>query len=359
MTYWNPVERYGVDAVRRRPGGRRRRRADHARPHPRTRRADWLRGRDAHGLDRVFLVAPPRRPSGSARTAASLPRLRLRRVDDGRHRDARPPSVPRPARWSPGCARPPTCRSCVGLGVSQRRSRRPRSRLRRRRHRRLGVRPRAARRRSTEDGGLAAVRALAGELAAGVRGAVRRLTASRRSRDGPGVLAGCASSGQQEAGVTVSGREGLERHPRSGTATRCRPSRSPHRRARNDAGSEQDRTPVTLVSPATRTARTSATSSLPTRPPRCAGDSREGPQDGPAGVRQHRPPTRHHRGGPRAASTGSMPRFEGLVSPGGRRRDERPRRSTSATRSRTGRTVAATRSTTAPTRPGSWTERRR
>ena len=40
MTYWNPVERYGVDAVRRRPGQRRGSRADHARP-------DARRGRRA------------------------------------------------------------------------------------------------------------------------------------------------------------------------------------------------------------------------------------------------------------------------------------------------------------------------
>ena len=37
MTYWNPIERYGAGAVRRRPGLRRGSGPDHARPDPRQR----------------------------------------------------------------------------------------------------------------------------------------------------------------------------------------------------------------------------------------------------------------------------------------------------------------------------------
>ncbi len=70
MTYWNPVERYGVDAFARdlaAAGG-----AglitpdllpDHAGP--------WLAAADAHGLDRVFLVSPSSTDERIAATAAA------------------------------------------------------------------------------------------------------------------------------------------------------------------------------------------------------------------------------------------------------------------------------------------------
>ena len=58
MTYWNPIERYGVDAVRRptwpRPGER----GDHPRPDPGRGRPSGSPPPSAAGLDRVFLVAP-------------------------------------------------------------------------------------------------------------------------------------------------------------------------------------------------------------------------------------------------------------------------------------------------------------
>ena len=88
MTYWNPVERYGVGAVRRRPGQRRGSRPDHPRPDPRQRR----------GVDRRRRRARPRQDlPGRAlldRRAdrddhRGLPRLRLRHRGDGRDRRAR------------------------------------------------------------------------------------------------------------------------------------------------------------------------------------------------------------------------------------------------------------------------------
>ena len=82
-----PVERYGVErfaADLAAAGGAGR---DHARPDPRRGRATGSRPRDAHGLDRVFLVAPSLAPTrGSRVDRRGLPRLRLRRLDDGRHR---------------------------------------------------------------------------------------------------------------------------------------------------------------------------------------------------------------------------------------------------------------------------------
>ena len=46
-------ERFAADLA-----AARRRRAHHARPHPRRGRSTWIAASDAHGLDRVFLVAP-------------------------------------------------------------------------------------------------------------------------------------------------------------------------------------------------------------------------------------------------------------------------------------------------------------
>ena len=58
MTYWNPVDQYGVDALRPRPRRGRRRGPDHPRPDPGGGRARGWRPPTQHGLDRVFLVAP-------------------------------------------------------------------------------------------------------------------------------------------------------------------------------------------------------------------------------------------------------------------------------------------------------------
>ena len=77
MTYWNPVERYGVDrfaADLAAAGG-----AGLITPDLIPEEApEWIAASDAHGLDRVFLVAPS---STDARLPPrpGLPRLRLRR----------------------------------------------------------------------------------------------------------------------------------------------------------------------------------------------------------------------------------------------------------------------------------------
>src|SRR5262249_43851227 len=70
MTYWNPVERYGVDAFARDLAG-----AGGARlitPHPIPDEAEeWLAASDAHSLDRIFLVAPSSTDSRIAATTAA------------------------------------------------------------------------------------------------------------------------------------------------------------------------------------------------------------------------------------------------------------------------------------------------
>jgi tryptophan synthase alpha chain len=70
MTYWNPVERYGVDAFARdlaSAGG-----AGLITPDLLPEEADeWLAASDAHGLDRVFVVAPSSTDPRLATTAAA------------------------------------------------------------------------------------------------------------------------------------------------------------------------------------------------------------------------------------------------------------------------------------------------
>ena len=119
MTYWNPVERYGVDALRRRPRRRRRRRADHARPHP---RRGAPTGSPPPTRTASTGSSSSRRRSTDERLAQTVEAcrgLRLRRLDDGRHRRARRRSAPRPrtlvARTR---ARRRDQHVCVGLGVS-------------------------------------------------------------------------------------------------------------------------------------------------------------------------------------------------------------------------------------------------
>jgi tryptophan synthase alpha chain len=72
MSYWNPIERYGVDAFARdlaRAGG-----AGLITPDLIPDEAEpWLRASDEHGLDRVFLVAPS---STDARLAMTAQRCR-------------------------------------------------------------------------------------------------------------------------------------------------------------------------------------------------------------------------------------------------------------------------------------------
>ena len=117
MTYWNPVMRYGVDAVRRRPGRARGRRADHARPHPggggrvdrRQRRA-----RPRPGLPRRAVVDPGTAHQGDPRRAAASSTPRRRWASPA----PAPASTvtPAPSSSAPGWS--PTCRSASGSGCS-------------------------------------------------------------------------------------------------------------------------------------------------------------------------------------------------------------------------------------------------
>ena len=70
MTYWNPVDRYGVDAFARdlkSAGG-----AGLITPDLTPEEGeDWLAASDAHDLDRIFLVAPSSTPERLAATAAA------------------------------------------------------------------------------------------------------------------------------------------------------------------------------------------------------------------------------------------------------------------------------------------------
>ena len=70
MTYWNPVYRYGVDAFARdlaAAGGLGVITPDLVPDEA----GDWLAAADAHDLDRIFLVAPSSTPSRIAMTAAA------------------------------------------------------------------------------------------------------------------------------------------------------------------------------------------------------------------------------------------------------------------------------------------------
>ena len=119
MTYWNPVERYGVDRFA----------ADLASAGERglitpdlTPDADpaWIAAADAHDLDKVFLVAPSSTDERIAMTTARLPRLRLRHRGHGRHRhpddDLRPGRAARRPHQAPALER--DLPVGVGLGVS-------------------------------------------------------------------------------------------------------------------------------------------------------------------------------------------------------------------------------------------------
>ena len=85
MTYWNPVERYGVErfaADLHDAGG-----AGLITPDVTPDVApDWIAAADDHDLDKVFLVAPSSTDERIAMTTSSLPRLRLRHRRHGRHR---------------------------------------------------------------------------------------------------------------------------------------------------------------------------------------------------------------------------------------------------------------------------------
>ena len=96
MTYWNLVLRYGVDAFARdlaAAGG-----AGLITPDliP-DEAADWIAASDAHGLDRVFLVAPSSHARAAGVDERGVARVRLRRLDDGRHGGADDARQPRRA----------------------------------------------------------------------------------------------------------------------------------------------------------------------------------------------------------------------------------------------------------------------
>ncbi len=113
MTYWNPVERYGVErfaADLASAGG-----AglitpdlipDEAGP--------WIEAADEHDLDKIFLVAPSSTPRAAGDDHRALPRLRLRHGRDGGDRRPRTPAPRWPDRWSSAPAPSPTCRSASG-----------------------------------------------------------------------------------------------------------------------------------------------------------------------------------------------------------------------------------------------------
>ena len=117
MTYWNPVERYGVErfaADLASAGG-----AGLITPDltPDS-GAEWIAAADAHDLDKIFLVAPSSTDDADRDDHRRLPRLRLRHRGHGRDRRPRQRPATWPGRSSPAPAPPPTSRSAVGLGVS-------------------------------------------------------------------------------------------------------------------------------------------------------------------------------------------------------------------------------------------------
>ena len=116
MTYWNPVERYGVErfaADLASAGG-----AGLITPDLTPDAAgEWIAAADAHDLDKIFLVAPSSTDERLAMTTAGLPRLRLRHRRHGRHRRPRRPPATWPARWSRAPAPSTDLPVGVGLGV--------------------------------------------------------------------------------------------------------------------------------------------------------------------------------------------------------------------------------------------------
>ena len=167
MTYWNPVDRYGVRAFARdlaQAGG-----SGLITPDLTPEEAGaWLEASGEYGLDRVFLAAPSSTDeriatiAGACRGfvyAASLMGITGTRERGQRRRGC--PGGPDQAAHRPARRR--------GPGRAQRSTGRAGGRLRGRRDRGLGVRPPPA---GAADpaAGVAAVRDLAAELSAGVRG---------------------------------------------------------------------------------------------------------------------------------------------------------------------------------------------
>ena len=126
MTYWNPVDRYGVDAFAAR-SGRGRGAAGLITPDLTPEEAGpWLAAAAAHDLDRGL---PGRAQLVGERIeliTAGVPRLRLRGLADGRYRSPGRGRQPggRPGRA--GSGKPPACRS-PSASASATAPRRPRS----------------------------------------------------------------------------------------------------------------------------------------------------------------------------------------------------------------------------------------
>ncbi len=168
MTYWNPVDRYGVErfaADLADAGG-----AGLITPDLIPDEADeWLAAADAHDLDRIFLVAPSSTDARLAATARACRGFVYAASTMGV--TGRPDAASAPP---PGCSSSAT-RAVTDLPVVRRPRRLHRGaggrgrRLRRRRDRRVGVRRGAARRAEPPRPAVDAVRALAADLAAGVR----------------------------------------------------------------------------------------------------------------------------------------------------------------------------------------------
>ena len=368
MTYWNPIERYGARRFADATGGGRRRRRHHPRPDPGRgrRRAVGLarrhrRDRARPGLPRravldrrAAALAPP------STAAASSTRRRLMGVTGARGVGRRR----RRGAGRAGSARSPTCR-CASGSASPPATRRPRSRpsptassSARRSCARCSTRP-------TPDDGLRAVEALAAELADGVRrgAAVTGADAPRWSRRAGALRwpacspAARAASRTGAADVRVNGE-----HRLAGTAvTTGYPL--PDQTFTDTAGepSSRPRTPPTAV--------TLVFFGYTHCPDICnvvLANIASALRGSTAAVRDRRPDAlRHHRPGPRHAgrssattSTGSTRRSTGLVAPVGT--VEQAARQLHVELRAAGRlaTAAATRSTTAPTRPASSTARR-
>ena len=85
MTYWNPIEQYGVDRFARdlaAAGGTGLITPDLIPDEA----AEWLAASDAHGLDRTFLVSPSSTDARLAMTVAHCRGFVYATARDGRHR---------------------------------------------------------------------------------------------------------------------------------------------------------------------------------------------------------------------------------------------------------------------------------
>ena len=170
MTYWNPVERYGVErfaADLASAGG-----AGLITPDLTPDFApEWIAAADEHDLDKVFLVAPSSTDERIAMTTAACRGFVYATAVMGvtGARDAH--QRPRRAAGGPHPRRATDLPVGVGLGVSNGDQAAAVARLRRRRDRRLGVRARPARPpRRPRRPGCARSAALTEDLADGCRG---------------------------------------------------------------------------------------------------------------------------------------------------------------------------------------------